>query len=98
MKYLVAILFMFQIGGPSRERMPPPLDVPPISEEYGNLGKHFCDMGFCTWVDANVNNPDLFGNKPTRRTRPTCADKKRFLMTSEDGIKHCIKIEVSYGG
>lgn len=31
-----------------------------------------------------------------KRGRITCMDKTRFLMTSEDGRKHCIRL-VSYG-
>lgn len=71
----------------------PAVDVAPIQEEYGNPGYEFCDMG-CTWVDAQ----NLIGwnshIKTYRRTRATCADKTRFLMTSEDGKQHCIRLAI----
>lgn len=59
-----------------------PYDVPPIEEEYGNPGYTMCDMS-CVWVEG-------IG---ARRTRPICADKTRFLMTSEDGTHHCIALK-----
>lgn len=62
---------------------PKAVDVPPITEEYGNPGYEVCDMGNCVWTEAPEGK---------RRTRSTCADKTRFLMTSEDGKKHCIKL------
>lgn len=76
------------------------VDVSPITEEYGNPGYEVCDyMGTmsCIWVDAQPGDPiPGFDHIDTshalkRRTRLTCADKTRFLMTSEDGKKHCIK-------
>lgn len=70
-----------------------PVDVPPIQEEYGNLGYNFCDMGQCVWRDAGQHWP-LIPVIPYRRKRWTCADKTRFLMTSEDGKKHCIRLEL----
>jgi|GEM_PF-7014975 len=65
-------------------KTPSPMDVPAIQEEYGNPGYPVCDMGNCVWVESKDGK---------RRTRPTCADKTRFLMTSEDGKKHCIRLE-----
>ena len=84
---ILIFLMLFQASFPP----PPPVDVPPIMEEYGELGNYLCDMG-CVWVEARPDSPDPFGSKPIRRTRFTCADKTRFLMTSEDGNKHCIKL------
>lgn len=68
------------------------IDVAPIKEEYGNPGTQFCDMGACTWVDYQKESPIWGEMKPYRRTRLTCADKTRFLMTAEDGSKHCIRL------
>ena len=65
----------------------PAIDVAPITEEYGAVGYTVCDMG-CVWVESPTPSfPDM---KLTRRTRFTCADKTRFLMTAEDGTKHCL--------
>jgi hypothetical protein len=63
------------------------IDVPPITEQYGNVGTEFCDRGQCSFVEGAG---DAMGNPPKRRTRLTCANKRRFLMTAEDGSKHCI--------
>lgn len=99
MKYLAAILFMATLTARGQTQLSTkiePIDVPPISEEYGNLGTKFCDMGQCTWVDYDKNSA-IWGEtmKPYRRTVKTCADKTRFLMTSEDGNKHCIRLTPS---
>jgi hypothetical protein len=66
-----------------------PIDVPPISEEYGNLGWDMCDMG-CVFVEAD--KPPFPDTVLHRRTRLTCAEKARFLMTAEDGSKHCVAL------
>lgn len=68
-----------------QEKSTPKVDVPPVTEEYGNPGIEFCDMG-CHWIEDYSEN----GIPPHRRTRLTCADKSRFLMTAEDGSMHCI--------
>ena len=75
------------------EAISPTIDVPPIQEEYVSPGTEFCDMGSCTWIEYDKTS-GIWGEsmKPHRRTRETCADKTRFLMTSEDGAKHCIKL------
>ena len=95
MNLIILLMFMFQ----AHFAAPVPVDVPPITEEYGNPGYEVCDMGNCVWVDTpnepiTVGKPGHGGSIPhlKRRTRPTCADKTRFLMTSEDGKKHCIKL------
>ncbi len=87
MSVLFMLLLLFQWS--LQDKVPTPVDVTPIQEEYGELGYQFCDMG-CVWVSAD--HPIDGETKPTRRTRPTCADKTRFLMTSEDGAKHCIRL------
>ena len=69
----------------------PPIDVPPIEEEYGNPGNELCDMGVCHWIDIDAKH-NWNGFPPRRRTRNTCADKSRFLMTDESGQKHCIAL------
>lgn len=72
-----------------------PLDVAPILEEYGNPGNEFCDVSHCTFVEEEPKPCQKDVSciaPPTRRTRPTCADKTRFLMTAEDGSKHCIQL------
>ena len=78
----------------AKPEKPEPVDVPPITEEYGNPGYEYCDMRNCMWVDGVPLGFDHTGTSPAykRRTRLTCADKTRFLMTSEDGKKHCIKL------
>ncbi len=48
--------------------------------------------GACTWMDVDPAHPNQFTLNPSRRTRLTCADKTRFLMTAEDGSKHCIAL------
>ena len=68
------------------------IDVPPILEEYGNPGKYICDMADCVWVDANPSNGLVPNPLTPRRTKFSCADKTRFLMTAEDGSKHCIAL------
>jgi hypothetical protein len=72
------------------------IDVPAIQVEYGSLGWELCDLGSCTWVDAikpiEFDNEDSFIGKPYRRKLWTCADKTRFLMTAEDGSKHCLAL------
>jgi hypothetical protein len=88
MHLLVLLLLQIIVLNPNAT----PVDVPPIQEEYGTVGTEFCDMGQCSWVDYVPDSPMWEGMKPHRRTRETCADKKRFLMTSEDGVKHCIKL------
>lgn len=70
-----------------------PVDVPPVQEEYGNPGVNWCDMGACQWIEIDPDHPHALTPSPQRRTRLTCADKTRFLMTSEDGKKHCISLE-----
>ncbi|HXF12244.1 MAG TPA: hypothetical protein VN517_03765 [Terriglobales bacterium] len=87
----IAAMFMFQMTA----RMPSPSDVPPIMEEYGSLGTEVCDGGRCVWLE--VDKLSRLDEGLYRRTRPTCADKTRFLMTSEDGKKHCIRIEALGG-
>lgn len=74
----------------AKPEKPEPVDVPPITEEYGNPGFEMCDMDNCVWVEGA--NPSRLDEGWHRRTRLTCADKSRFLMTSEDGKKHCIKL------
>lgn len=80
---VLLMLALFQGAHPKN-----PVDVPPIQEEYGNLGYQSCDQG-CWWVDVEKGEAPL-GIKLHRRTHTTCADKARFLMTAEDGSKHCI--------
>jgi len=66
-------------------------DESPVEEEYGNPGFMWCDIG-CTWVE---DSPPAVDGKPTqshRRKYTTCVDKTRFLMTAEDGSKHCIRL------
>jgi len=75
-----------------------PVDVPPIREEYGKPGVNFCDMGSCTWMDADPSHPNALTPTPHRRTRLTCADRTRFLMTAEDGSKHCIALSPAKEG
>lgn len=69
------------------------VDVPAIQEEYGPLGVQFCDAS-CIFI---ATDHSLFSGpnaqEPYRQTRYTCTDKTRFLMTSEDGRKHCIKLK-----
>ncbi len=91
---MISIIFlMFLFPQASTSRIPEPIDVPPIQVEYGNLGTEFCDMGSCAWVEYDKTN-GIWGSsmKPHRRTLLTCADKSRFLLTSEDGVKHCIQM------
>ena len=76
--------------GQQKQPAKQPVDVPPVTEEYGPLGVDFCDMG-CVFVPGGTS-PFPDGPKPHRQTRFTCADKTRFLMTAEDGRKHCIKL------
>lgn len=74
---------------------PQPFDVPPIQEEYGNPGTNWCDMGSCTFIEEEPKpcpKDMTCVAPPHRRTRLTCADKTRFLMTSEDGKAHCIAL------
>lgn len=66
-----------------------PIDASPIQEEYGNLGYSWCDIT-CSFVESD--KPPFPDTKLYRRTRATCADKTRFLMTAEDGSKHCIAL------
>lgn len=82
---MTLLLLFFLSLQPSK---PEPIDVAPITVEYGKPGHNWCDMGACTWVEGE----SPFGGdiKATRRTYITCADKRRFLMTAEDGSKHCI--------
>jgi len=88
MKTIVALgLAVLLLTGSSARK---PVDVPPLLEEYGNPGHNFCDMGKCTFMEGL--DPFDPNDKGQRRTRITCADKTRFLMTSEDGMKHCIAI------
>lgn len=65
-----------------------PMDVAAVEEEYGNLGNYWCDMGECHWRDSD--KPSSEGQVLHKRKRWTCADKRRVLLTSEDGIRHCI--------
>lgn len=90
MNLIILLMFMFQ----AHFAAPVPVDVPPVTEEYGNLGYQYCDMGNCVWVDGVPPGFDHTGDAPAykRRTRLTCADKTRFLMTSEDGKGHCIRL------
>ena len=30
-----------------------PVDVPPITEEYGKLGYEICDLGSCSFVESD---------------------------------------------
>lgn len=88
MIYLFAIMMgLFQAQFPKTA----PIDVPPIQEEYGKPGFKFCDMGQCSFYEDDKVNE--LGMTPIRRSRITCADKTRFLMTAEDGSKHCIKLQ-----
>jgi len=59
-----------------------PFDVPPITEEYGKP----------RWVPCPEECGDYYSRALKRPTRPTCADKTRFLMTAEDGSKHCLAL------
>ena len=86
----VLLLAMTTVGW--SQKKPTAVDVAPIQEEYGNPGMNFCDMGACTWMDADPAHPNALTPTPYRRTRMTCADKTRFLMTAEDGSKHCIAL------
>ena len=69
--------------GQQKQPAKQPIDVPPIKEEYRAASLSTCyDSEHCFPVE---------GSEMTR-TRLTCADKTRFLMTAEDGRKHCIKL------
>ena len=74
---------------------PAPFDVPPIPEEYGKPGYSWCDMQQCAFEEAEPQPcpPNVACiAPPKRRTRLTCADKRRFLMAAEDGSKHCLAL------
>ena len=64
----------------------PPMVVPAVTEEYGNPGFEVCDMG-CTFIEGNPNDPGIMVH---RRTRLTCLDKRRVLVTTEAGTALCI--------
>ena len=71
--------------------LPDPVDVPPITEEYGKLGYEICDLGSCSFVESDEKSKWM-GLTPHRQIHSTCADKKRFLMVSEDHRGHCIRL------
>lgn len=62
------------------ERSQDPVDVAPIEVPLGN-----CVINLC----MTLSTPAV---GVTKLTKSTCADKSRFLMTAEDGTKHCIKL------
>jgi hypothetical protein len=63
--------------------------VPAVTEFYGNPGHQVCDMGACTWLDANpkYDPPGLY---TYQKSRFTCLDKRRVLVTTEAGTALCI--------
>jgi len=64
-----------------------PVDVPAIQEDYWMEQLVIC-MERCPEPRTSLTP---FENA-LKHTHYTCADKTRFLMTSEDGNKHCIAI------
>jgi hypothetical protein len=65
----------------------PPMVVPAVTEFYGNPGYQVCDMGACTFVEGDPHDPGIMVH---RRTRLTCLDKRRVLVTTEAGTALCI--------
>ena len=67
----------------------PPMVVPAVTEFYGNPGYQVCDMGACTWIEANpkYDPPGLY---TYQKSRFTCLDKRRVLVTTEAGTALCI--------
>ena len=56
------------------------VDVPPI---FDDAGKAFCRKAAHSWRSRlDCEDANAF----------TCADKTRFLMTSEDGKRHCLRM------
>ena len=68
-----------------------PVDVPPISEKYWMQTIMIC-MDTCPAPNISLTPPKDNDGSWREYTSPTCADRTRFLMTSEDGIKHCISL------
>jgi hypothetical protein len=70
-------------------------DVQPVSVAYGEWGHTVCDQG-CVFVPISPEQAARElkdGGKPHRRERWTCADGRRFLMTSEDNVRHCLMLK-----
>ena len=65
----------------------PPMVVPAVTEFYGNPGYQVCDMGACTFVEGDPHDP---GITVSHRSRITCLDKRRVLVTTEAGTALCI--------
>jgi hypothetical protein len=64
-----------------------PMVVPAVTEFYGNPGYQVCDMGACTFVEGDPHDP---GITVSRRSRPTCLDTRRVLVTTVSGTALCI--------
>jgi len=68
------------------------IDVPAIQAEYGPLVYTLCDQGCWDVLYTPQDQLVIAGKlKPHRNKHWTCADKTRFLMTAEDGSKHCVR-------
>lgn len=67
------------------------VDLPAIQEEYGGLVVTLCDQS-CSDVPYKPDEWKGLKITPHKAKRWTCADKTRFLMTAEDGSKHCIAL------
>ena len=92
MKYAILLLATLAItahGQTPTERNA--IDVPAIQEEYGPLVVTLCDNG--CW-DMPYHPGEWMGLEPSphRATQWICTDKTRFLLTAEDGSKHCIAL------
>lgn len=84
---------------------PEPMDVPAIKESVKSTPHDKWSLYDCaqmevdlkSWFSRNAheNTYSVYFTEPDKCTLEvsywTCADKSRFLMTAEDGRRHCIR-------